>query len=295
MKNLTLKTLFTATSLLISSAFATTENTESSSSVWKVSKGNDVVYVGGTIHILPVSEFPLPEAFNMAYQNSDSIVLEANVPSPGDQEFQSKVMKTVAFTDGTTLADVVSDETYAMLNDYFAQFGMSVEQVSQFKPGFLQSMMLAMEAQRINMAGEGVDAYYSQVAKRHNKPIEYLESIDFQLNMLAEMGSKNTDEFFKKSIEDLPKLKESLQKLINAWRAGDVASINENVLEKMKDTAPEDFDMMITNRNIDWIPKIEKLFGDDDVEFVLVGVGHLVGDVSVLKMLSDKGYHIEKL
>ena len=53
MKSFTLKSLVAATCLLGSAFTACAES--NSSSVWKVSKGQDHIYVGGTVHILPVS------------------------------------------------------------------------------------------------------------------------------------------------------------------------------------------------------------------------------------------------
>lgn len=45
--------------------------TVANSSVWKISKNNDHIFIGGTIHILPEEEFPLPNEFLNAYKNTD--------------------------------------------------------------------------------------------------------------------------------------------------------------------------------------------------------------------------------
>ena len=37
------------------------------------------------------------------------------------------------------------------------------------------------------------------------------------------------------------------------------------------------------------------MFGDDDLEFVLVGAGHLVGEDNVLTLLQEKGYRVIQL
>ena len=36
---------------------------QAATSVWKVSKGDDHIYVGGTVHILPASEFSVARCF----------------------------------------------------------------------------------------------------------------------------------------------------------------------------------------------------------------------------------------
>jgi len=49
----------------------------SETSVWKISDGNNTAYLGGTIHILRESDYPLPDAFNNAFKKSDILVFES--------------------------------------------------------------------------------------------------------------------------------------------------------------------------------------------------------------------------
>ena len=49
------------------------------SPVWRISKDRNHVFIGGTIHVLSKSDFPLPEAFDSAFNNSNLLVLEADV------------------------------------------------------------------------------------------------------------------------------------------------------------------------------------------------------------------------
>lgn len=145
------------------------------------------------------------------------------------------------------------------------------------------------------MAGEGVDAYFTQLAKRDNKDREYLESLDFQISMLAGLGEGEEEQFISETLATLPDLKSELEQTIKAWRAGDTEALNKLVIQTFKQEAPESYDDVFTKRNMNWIPQIEAMFGDDDKEFVLVGAGHLVGEDNVLKLLEQKGYSVKQL
>jgi len=296
MKKFNLKKLVAAATLTASvctSGFVFAK--EQVSSVWKVTKGNDSLYVGGTIHILPISEFPLPEQFDRAYKDSDSIVLEAKLPAPSDMEAQQAMLQAMTYADGQNLKEIISEQTYNDLSKYLQGFGADLDQVAHFKPSFIVSMMVAMEAQRSSMAGSGVDAYFAQVAARDGKPQEYLETLEFQLDMLSNLGLGDEDQLIRSNLAYMPQLKEMLTSLIAAWRAGDVKQLEYFVVEKMKKESPASFKTVMTDRNQDWVPKIEKMFGDEDKEFVLVGAGHLVGEKNVLTLLQQKGYKVERL
>jgi len=292
MKFFTLKKLAIAATLITASIFS--QQAIAESSVWKVSKGNDHVYIGGTVHILPVSEFPLPQEFITAYKNTDTIVLETKLPDPNDQAFQAKMMAQVSYKDGKKLTDVLSKETYQALTEYIAGFGGDINRLAGFKPGFVVTMMAMMEAQRAQIAGDGVDTYFSQLAVKDKKIPEYLESVEFQIEMLANMGKDDAESFVKLSLSQMGEFKSMFNKLLPAWRAGDAKQMAELVIKPMQED-PKSLKALMTDRNKNWIPHIEKMFNDDDKEFVLVGVGHLVGEESVLTLLKAKGYQVAKI
>jgi uncharacterized protein YbaP (TraB family) len=267
----------------------------SKSSVWKVSKNNNHIYIGGTIHILPKSEFPLPDEFREAYKNSDSIVLETMLPSPTNTNFQIKLMQKVSYKNHQRLSKIISPETFKALEKYLADFNVNLTDLDGFKPGFIVSMMAVMEAKRAGISGEGVDAYYNHLAAKDNKALEFLESMDFQLNLLADMGLDDEEALIQSTLSQMEEFKEIFLKIIPAWRNGNEQKLNTLIIQSMKDENPALFKTMITNRNNNWISLIEKMFTDQDREFVLVGIGHLVGEGNVLSLLKNKGYQITKL
>jgi len=282
-----------AAGITLLSGLALSNVVHAESSVWKVSKNSDVVYVGGTVHILPVSEFPLPVEFTDAYKKADSIVLETEMPNPADTSFQAKMMQKMSYGSGKKLSDVLSKRTYKQLDEYIASFGANLTDLNGFKPGFIAAMMAMMEAQRSQISGEGVDAYFNQLAVKDNKAIEYLETQEFQLDMLASMGAGDEESFIKSNLSQMKDFKSMFQALIKAWRAGDDQKMAKLVIEPMKED-PKTLKALMTDRNENWIPHIEKMFGDNDIEFVLVGAGHLVGEKNVLALMEAKGYKVEK-
>ena len=60
----------------------------------------------------------------------------------------------------------------------------------------------------------------------------------------------------------------------------------------MQKNDPNSYKQLITDRNNDWLPKVEAMFNNDKNEFVLVGVAHLAGQDSLLTLLENKGYKV---
>ena len=284
--------------LAIATVAATTlvsASTVANTSVWKVSKGDDHIYVGGTVHILPEDQFPLPTEFEEAYKSSDAIVLETKLPDPEDQATQVAMMQRFSYSDGQRLSKVLSKDTFNSLGEYLADFGANVQQLDGFKPGFVITMMAMMEAQRAQLAGEGVDLYFSNRATTDNKPIEYLESMEFQMDLIANIGKNNEDTLIRSTLSQMGSFKEMMLALLPAWRSGEVNKIDELAVKPVAKEDPKTFKAMFTDRNENWVPLIEAMFNDEDREFILVGVGHLAGKDNVLQLLEKKGYKVSQL
>lgn len=264
-------------------------------SMWKVSKGNDFIYLGGTVHLLPPSAFPLPEEFDIAYKAADTLVFEAKTPEPGDSQAQIRMMQAFSYADGKRLSKVLSPEVYAKLDAYFKTVGVPLANLDGFKPAFVMLTMLQIEMKKAQLNGEGVDAHYMARAKKDNKTTQYLETLDEQIALLAGMGETDPDQFIQLQLEQVKDYKSYFNQLVAAWRAGDLTALKTLVVDETIKFDPKMYDDVFTKRNNNWQPKIERMFGNKERELVLVGAGHMAGPDGVLALLEKAGYKIEKM
>jgi len=264
------------------------------SSVWKVSKDNDHVFIGGTIHILPEEEFPLPDEFLNAYKNTDQIILEAELPNPSDAAAQQAILTQMSYSDGQTLQDFITPNTFEMLGKYFSAIGSDVNQFTLFKPGFVISIMALLELQRAEISGEGVDAYFEDLAIKEQKKITYLETSEMQFSMLSRLGEGYEDEFILSNLDLNSNFTEFFQQILDAWRTGNAARLENLINIAAIESDEKSYDALFTHRNKNWVPQIESLFNNKHKEFILVGAGHLFGKGGLLELLKNKGYTIEQ-
>lgn len=266
----------------------------SNSSVWKVSKNNDHVFIGGTIHVLPEGEFPLPVEFMNAYQNTDKVILEAQLPDPTDMEAQQAMLAQMSYSNGKNLQNVLTPTIYKMLGKYFEAMEINLEQFIGFKPGFVVSIMALIELQKSDISGEGVDVFFENLATKDSREIGYLESAEFQFKMLGELGEGYEDEFIKANIEINSSFTDFFQNTLDAWRSGNAKKLEALINDASFESDAKSYDALFTQRNKNWVPKIEALFNNKNKEFVLVGAGHLFGRDGLLTLLKNKGYIVEQ-
>lgn len=264
-------------------------------SVWKVSKGSDVLYIGGTVHLLKSSDFPLPSGYDAAYKASNSLLFETDINAISSPAFGQKMMQKAMLTDGKTLSDVLSEKTLSDLNAHLASRGMPVQNFQGFKPGFLSITLSVLELNRLGFNAQGVDAYFAAKAKEDNKQISWFETPEEQLTFIEKLGQGIEDEIVSHTLRDMVNIAEYIELLMNAWRSGDRSQLTSVGISSMKNDYPSVYQELLVNRNNNWMPKIDELFGNDKTEFILVGALHLVGTDGVLTQLEKTGFKIEKV
>ncbi|MBT3532020.1 MAG: TraB/GumN family protein [Gammaproteobacteria bacterium] len=281
--------------LLLLSSTLGLNNSVADTSVWEVSSGSNTVYLGGTVHLLRPSDYPLPAEYEQAYQDSSHLVFETDISSMNDLSIQASMLQQLTYSDGRTLKTVLSEEAYTALSDYVASSGMPMMMLDSFKPGLLISTLQVIEFQKMGFTPQGVDAYFNTRAIGDGKTLGQLETVQEQIGFLAEMGEGNESEFILMSLEDIDETDEMMEAMIEAWRSGDNRSLSDLFVADMQSEAPELYESLLINRNLRWIPQIEEMLRDRDTEFVLVGAAHLVGNQGLLELLSAKGYQIRQL
>jgi len=281
--------------LLISLALLFSTQLFAQSSVWKAEKDGATVYLGGTIHVLLQSDYPLPEEFAKAYQAAEIVTFETDISRLQDPALAQLMMQKLSYNDARTLNSQVSAETYQKLNDYAQGYGIKLEMLKNFKPGLVMSTFLGLELQKMGATAEGIDAHFLNQAKRDGKQTFYLETIEQQMDFLARMGVGKEDHFYQNMLRDFTQMQQQMSQIIRHWRTGDSRGLDAFANQPMAKDYPEIFQFLLIDRNNQWMPSVEQYFTTKEVEFVMVGAAHLVGEHGLIAQLKAKGYQVTQL
>ena len=156
-------------------------------------------------------------------------------------------------------------------------------------------MMTIVELQRLGLVGIGVDTYFSERTVNDRKKRAQLETVEEQLEFISNMGTGMEDELLTYNLTEMKSLPSMWQSLKEAWRNGDMSKLEEVALIPLENDFPEIYQSLLIERNEAWMPQIEALLKTKEVEFVLVGALHLVGDHGLLTELAARGYKIKQL
>ncbi|RVU82831.1 TraB/GumN family protein [Leucothrix sargassi] len=282
--------LLLAVNTLSSQAFAET-------SVWKVSKGDNAFYLGGTIHLLSKDDHPLPKEFDDAYKKADRLIFEVDLKEADTPEAQQSITKKMSYSDGSTLPEALTEETYKKLSDHFTARGLPVAAFSGFKPWGVSIVMTVLEYQNLGMQPDyGVDQHYYEKAIEDKKPVSGLETFEEQLAFLATMGDIEPNTLMEYTLLELTTLPTFIKSMKANWRAGDIeAFTKDSATVEMREKFPDLYNAIVVKRNNNWMPHLLKLNDDAATEFVLVGTMHLNDKEGLLQQLEKAGHTVEQV
>lgn len=263
--------------------------------LWKVT-GNGLKnpsYLFGTHHLIDSEKVPALQKALTFVNEVDAVVNEIDMSDM--QALQMKIMQG-AMMQGKTIKDLVSAEDYILLNTAFKELlGVGLDQLGAFKPAMLTTMYSVVQyskAKKLTKEPEALDIIIQKAGKKENKEIIALETADEQIEVLFNsLTLEKQAEILVKSVKEKEKGIEQMQKLDEAYLAGD--------LKKMEELYSEDEDMteeykkaLVDTRNLKWVSKLNKLF-ETKSGVVAVGCLHLVGETGLIKQLEKNGFSVE--
>lgn len=235
--------------------------------LWVVADGDTKIYLFGTFHALDGQSAWFNDEVATAFAGSDQLVLETIIPGLPAKVAKPKLVGTIG-----PVARVAGSAS------------------------FLSSTRMVMSAGRSNgmSTAHGADVVLSDAAQATGKPIEGLESFEFQLGMFSKLppAPKLADDAQKAAT--MKALSDVLADLQAAWNRGDAERFAP-MLEQMRTKSPDMYQMMFVDRNARWADWIARRLEQPGTVFVAVGAGHLAGRDSVQVKLSRLGFGTARL
>ncbi|PWT86409.1 MAG: hypothetical protein C5B57_01120 [Blastocatellia bacterium] len=263
--------------------------------LWKVTGKTGSVYLVGSVHLLTQDFYPLSAAFERAFAESDLLVEETDFGELTSPQAQMLMLSRGMLPSNQSLDKVVSPATFAKISARATQLGVPIEPLKRFKPWMLALTLAALEWQKAGFDVEyGLDKHFYDRARKDNKRVEGLETAAFQISRFDGLSPDQQERLLAETLKDLDSEMANISKIAEAWKSGDAQSIENIVLQDLKDDT-QMYQRLLVERNRNWMTKLDGLLTRPGRAFIVVGAAHLVGPDGLLVMLKSKGYEIEQM
>ena len=261
--------------------------------LWVVRDADSTLYLFGTVHVLrPTTAWGSPRV-DAAFDSADQIWFE--ISNPDDQAALMPLIQQHGISPDRPLSSLLTGEEMTALNAAAAAAGLPAGQIDIFRPWFAG---LALSVAPLVKAGydpqSGVELVLKARAEAAGKPIQGLETIDKQIGILAGMPEADQLAFLRSLLESWEDATVELDRMVEAWASGDVATLEAVAVDEMQSETPELYGALLVRRNTDWADQIQTMLEGSGTIFMAVGAAHLAGDDSVQEILEDRGVTVTR-
>ena len=263
--------------------------------LWEIT-GNGLTapsYLFGTVHLIEEQYYFLPEQLTPALDRSEEIVFEINMEKMTDLSAQLSILTKAFMKDNLTIRDLLSEDDYAELSDYFNQMGLPLFFFERLKPMFL-TILTSMDGSLEDMQNQSKSYEFElmDMAKARDMKVDGLETIDYQIGLFDSIPYKEQAEMLMESIRTQSDGSEEFEMMMKMYVDQDIESMVSSIGE---DATMGKYERLLLNeRNKNWIPIMTGKMTHGPV-FFAVGAGHLAGEEGVLFLLKKSGYELKPL
>lgn len=294
-----LSVIFLSTFLLFSckgskSAAQTTASVPHSL-LWKIEKADQSQpsYLFGTIHMIPKEDYFLPSGLDEAFYKSKQVVFEIDLDEMSDMGSMMGMLSNLMMKDGTTLKDLLTPQEYTEVSKYFDNMGLPMFLLSKVKPMFL-SMLAEVNMNPAEMQSDDIVSYEMNLydrAQKEKKEVGGLETMQYQMSLFDSISYKDQAVMLMDAIKGTNTDTDMYDQTVELYKHQDIEAMIEMATEPKPGEDGNFENVLINNRNKNWIPIMSKLMKNGPV-FFAVGAGHLAGENGVLSLLKKQGYKV---
>jgi uncharacterized protein len=260
--------------------------------LWVVRDADTTVYLFGTVHVLRPGLGWFDDNVKVAFDESDTLVLEMLDPSPADA---AAIMVDLSIDkSGRTIRQKLGTEDRVAYEAAVAQLGLAHSALDPLD-GWAVAVNLyyAGLLQKGYDLTSGVEVQLKAAAAASKKPISGLETMRFQLSIFDSLPDAVQLDYVTSTAKSIDEIAPQTDRLVDLWASADtdgVALVMNEGFDSLKLTEP-----FLTRRNANWAGWINNRMAKPGTVFVAVGAGHLAGTVSVQQLLTAYGLKAERV
>lgn len=255
--------------------------------MWKITSPTTTVYLVGSIHLADPSVYPLPAPVEKAFAESKALAVEADVSNFDLGQAMSLLGQYGMYGEGDSLSKHLSGSTARELDAFCEKNGLPRELLETMKPWMAALLVEAMAAQKAGYeAASGIDMHFLHEA--NGQRIEQLESVEFQFKLLGSASDEEQQQFLAASLKDSSQISDTEA----AYERGDLAALGAEIARQEPRSY---YQRLLDDRNPAMTDKVAGFLHEHEPVFVVVGIGHVLGENGIARSLERKGFKVEAL
>jgi len=269
--------------------------------LWRVdnSETGGRAYLFGSVHFGTEALYPLPDVVEEAFSASEELVVELDMAAVAPNIAAQTMRQQGRYIDGDSLYQHLDGDTLSLLANACLELGLPFTALEYLKPWLVAVQLTAFQVRQAGFSDElGVDRHFIERVKLGTGPgpavLIELETFEQQLSIFSALSDDQQLQFLRQALTEFEHSPAQLLQILKAWQAGDAQAL-ENTIQQGFNTdenASMLYELIFERRNQSMSQNIQRMLDDGRQLFVVVGVGHLVGEGGLAERLSQSGQKV---
>ncbi len=278
---------------------------------WTATRGEDTLYIAGSVHIYtPELDRLIDTMVSKVIAPTEVLLTEASAEDFAKvNQMLAADPSLILLPDNKTLIDLMDPVAWAALHEVLRDRGIPAFTVGRLKP-FMVATQLSLMSECINVQDpatmEGVDHSAFLAAQELDIPNKSLEAPTTIFELMDRMPLDDQIATLEIANFHPEIINATLSTMVNAYLDQDISllMVADTIPELLAPYADPDEadrimaaqnDLLLDQRNHNWIPVIEAETAEFDEISVVVGAAHLPGEDGILNLLAENGWSIARI
>ncbi len=283
---------------------------------WKVTNGDNTLYLLGTAHMDRGNIYPVHKTLREAVTSSEKLILELDFnDQAGMQEFAAMQM----YGEGDSLKAHIPEDLYTRTVALYARLGLDEATVNTYKPWALANSLNTILTSDVSTgdAPMAIDLYVNAAAANAGIPVAGAEtyalqggifdslSADYQtayldayISMVEQTLSGEEAPADAETQAALDAQTQALDGIISAWKTGDLEAFGQVYdKEAILNSDDELNAKLFTDRDPGMVAVAKACLEQEGshTTFMAVGAGHMVAPGGIVPELEALGYEVTQI
>lgn len=274
--------------------------------MWVIKDADSLIYVTGTIHLLPDGAEWLSPRLEGALAEAKEVwfeIAEVGAPEGMTRKIQP-LIEELAALDGPPLSEELSEEEYERLiaalkdADVAPEAIAKIDHLAPWYAGYLLSRTPFTSGNY--ESANGIDNALARIAFAQGDVIKGLETVEDQLGPAGELTYDEQIEYLRDELSTNKEMREAQQRVgdlaFGSWMRGEIHMVEALVglMNFGASATGSSTDALLKDRNEKWAGQVEEMLEGAGVTFIAVGAAHLVGPDSLQQRLKLRGITAER-
>ncbi len=206
-----------------------------------------------------------------------------------DPDMMKDMMAGMQMKDTSTLQGMMGNQFDSANTVFQKATGLPLKMLNTAKPFLLMSMIYPS---LLGCTPESWENVFQKMAKEKGIEIKGLEKLQDQMDVFEKIPYKVQSKMLVEMLLNIDSSKNEFLEMLDVYKKKDINQLN--VLTEKEEDFGEYRDILLENRNHNWIPVIGEQ-AKKMPTFFAFGAGHLGGEKGVINLLRKAGFTVKPL